>query len=495
MGARARNKMKNQEAISNETKIIVVGLVIAIIGSVIASSYQKATLTNYAGFGMLLAGISILIFGACAAACVTVNARCATQATRKNGKPRMLPLSIWSIGVGLVLGIIGSVLSNNYAKNSFINVDGFRMLLVGICFFVLGVFGTLLGTLQVNLNRGRRQAGLKFDRPRFLSYSIFSIGIGLVLIIIGSIVAGSYAKTTTLNYSGFGMLLTGIAILSLGMSGTAVTIVKSILDLNKEKATDGRAVLGSVWAIGIGAMLIILGFLLASSYAKATLMNYSGFAMLLSGTSIFVYGLFETTRFSTMGYLSGRWSIKGEKSDNVPRAKNFWRNMVKSTAMLNLAGVMVAMGLLFFSLWQLDLIVSGPVWWQASSYGQGWSWPGPGAYAKDYFQCFIWKTTVGQAYDTLFMLIFISFIILFASAFFWPRSRARNDNLAPRAKPRNAPRPKSAVRRSSPQRNQSVTTESSSAAQAENTESPSPPEEETQPLNAFPEEDGGVGGT
>ena len=95
--------------------------------------------------------------------------------------------------------------------------------------------------------------------------------------------------------------------------------------------------------------------------------------------------------------------------------------------MLNLAGIMVAMGLLFFSLWQLDLIVSGPVWWSSGVHGTGSGWSHPsGAYSNDYFQCFLWKTTIGQAYDTLFMLIFISFIILFASAFFWPRSRGKD---------------------------------------------------------------------
>lgn len=494
MGARPRNNLNNQEAVSNETKIIVLGLVIAIIGSVISSTYQKATLTNYAGFGMLLAGISVLVFGTCATASATVNNRFAQQTARKPGKPRMLTLSIWAIGVGVVLSVIGSMLSGNYAKNSFINVDGFRMMLVGICFFVLGIFGTLVGTLQANLNRNKRQAGLKVDRPRFLSYSILSIGVGLVLIIVGSIVAGSYAKETTMNYTGFGMLLTGIVTLTIGMSGTAVTIVKSILTLNKEDKADIRAVLGSIWAIGIGAMLIIIGSLIAGSYAKTTLMNYSGFGMLLSGTCIFVYGLFETAQFSTMGYLSGRWSSNREKSDNTARKKHVWSNVVKSTSLLNLIGVMVAMGLLFFSLWQLDLIVSGPVWWQSSANGYGWSWPGPGAYAKDYFQCFIWKTTVGQAYDTLFMLIFISFIILFASAFFWPRSRGKIDDLSQRAKPRNAPRTRSTAKRPIPQKNQTSTMNSSSPAREETVE-PVVSGGEMQQHNVYPEEDEGVGGT
>ena len=163
-------------------------------------------------------------------------------------------------------------------------------------------------------------------------------------------------------------------------------------------------------------------------------MNYAGFAMLLAGTAVFVYGVFETARMSTMGYLNNKLIRKPKygatecvRQTFPQRFKRSWNNLVKSSAILNLAGVMVAMGVLFFSLWQLDLIVSGPVWWQASAKEQDGVGLGPGAYANDYFQCFFWKTTVGQAYDTLFMLIFISFIVLFASAFFWPRRVQNNE--------------------------------------------------------------------
>ena len=55
-----------------------------------------------------------------------------------------------------------------------------------------------------------------------------------------------------------------------------------------------------------------------------------------------------------------------------------------------------------FSVWQLDLIVVAPVW----SYG--WTQPQP-RYADQYFQCWIWRTTIGEAYDVLFFLNFISF--------------------------------------------------------------------------------------
>lgn len=399
------------------------GLVIAIIGSVIAGSFQKATLTNYTGFGMLLGGVAIFVLGLCATACATVNSCFAQGSIRMGTRPRLMSLGIWVLGVGVVLSILGSTLSSGYAKSSEGNFVGFGMLLGGICCFVLGIFGALLGYLQLHQYRRGRQTGLKIDRPSFLNYSLLSIGVGLVLIIVGSIVGGAFAKETTLNYTGFGTLLVGIAVLSLGMAGTAVTIVKNTWDVDKTNDVEPDILLGSIWAIGVGVMLLIIGSLIASSYAKNSLMNYSGFGMVLSGTAVFVYGLFETARFSTMGYLSGRFTNPLERRDAGSRMKSFWARAVRSTAMLNLAGVMVAMGLLFFSLWQLDLIVSGPVWWQSNAKGVGWSWPGPGAYAKDYFQCFIWKTTVGQAYDTLFMLIFVSFIILFASAFFWPRSR------------------------------------------------------------------------
>ncbi len=438
MGAPARTKENGQEALSGKAKVIVVGLVLAIIGSVISSSYAKATITNYMGFSMLLTGIVVFVFGMCATATATVETRLSQAEPARTGvnKPKTLCLSIWAIGVGAALSIIGSILSGTYAKNTEINGSGFGMLLTGICFFVLGIFGSLLGILQTRLINNKRQTGIK---PRVLFSSILSVGIGIVLTILGSILAGSYAKQTTINYTGFGMLLTGVAILSLGMSGTTATIVKSNWSLNgKRSDSEPRIILGSIWAIGIGSMLIITGSLIASSYAKNSLMNYSGFSMLLAGTGVFVYGVFETARFSTMGYLNGTWTVSAEQKEELPnRMRNFWRNMVKTSAIINLAGVMAAICLLFFSLWQLDLIVSGPVWWESSPNGAGWSWNGPGAYAKDYFQCFLWKTTIGQAYDTLFMLVFISFIVLFASAFFWPHAKAKNDELNSKSNQRN----------------------------------------------------------
>ena len=68
--------------------------------------------------------------------------------------------------------------------------------------------------------------------------------------------------------------------------------------------------------------------------------------------------------------------------------------------------------LMIFGIWQLDLICVNPVW------QVGWC-HSIGRFADDYFQCWLWKTTVGQAYDTLWFLIFTSWWILLISLWFW----------------------------------------------------------------------------
>jgi len=347
-------------------------------------------------------------------------------------KTKILFFNVWLIGIGIILAVVGSVLGSAFAKTSMINNAGYQLLLVGCFVSLIGVLGaTLIGLKNTkNRSRGVKQSGAIRARFGVMFFNALSIALSTFIIIFGFIMAGSYAKESTMNYIGFGTLLTGITLLSIGIAKTVVCFLRN--RLYSSGINRPRLLLGSIWAMAIGLMLIANGTLIASSYAKNSLMNYSGFGMLLSGTSVFVYGLFETARFSALGYLSSKRSSVNVDLESVKpkeklsiRLKGFFRNLVKTSAIINLIGVMVSLGLLFFSLWQLDLIVSGPVWWEASPDGQGWYWPGPGAYANEYFQCFVWKTTVGQAYDTLFMLIFISFIVLFASAFFWPRGHSQ----------------------------------------------------------------------
>jgi hypothetical protein len=427
MGTPASNKKQCPEPYSGKTRVIVIGIVLAVIGSLIAGSFAKETITNYAGFIMLLTGISLCAIGVFATATACVRTRC-NQKTISVTKTRILCLSIWSVGIGVVLAVVGSIIGSAYAVNTMLNDIGYWSLLTGTGVFLVGIAGASIITL-----RCRKGSGVKGPKRRGRFSNILLIGVAVALVIGGFILAGFYAKESIMNYLGFGTLLAGIALLSMGVAKTVVAILKNRLYPNgKVDKNKPRLIFGSIWAMAIGLMLLINGSLIASSYEKSSLMNYAGFGMLLAGTSVFVYGMFETARISAMGYFSSKrdranLDMEGLKQkEKLPvRLKNSWRNLVKTSAILNLIGVMVAIGLLFFSLWQLDLIVSGPVWYEYSPTGQGWSWPGPGAYANEYFQCFLWQTTIGQAYDTLFMLIFISFIVVFASAYFWPKGRAK----------------------------------------------------------------------
>jgi hypothetical protein len=79
-----------------------------------------------------------------------------------------------------------------------------------------------------------------------------------------------------------------------------------------------------------------------------------------------------------------------------------------------------------FSVWQLDLVVRPPVW------DYGWVQPSP-RYADQYFQCWIWRTAVGEAYDTLFFLNFISFygvIIIFVILLYYAIKTLKKEALS-----------------------------------------------------------------
>jgi hypothetical protein len=438
---RSAGNRTNEKPRTGRTQAIIIGLVLAIVGSIVASSFEKGTLTNYAGFGMLLVGIAAFVVGACSLVSASVENRLRRESPDLCEGRKRLPLcgSIWAIGAGTILGVLGSLIAGTYDKNSILNTAGFSMLLVGICVLVLGVSSAALGSVKIELNQNKKA---EVKTPRMLFFDVISLGLGVVFLVIGSIIAGSYEKESMLNYAGFGMLILGIAILSIGASGTAVAILKARF-YSEEQDTDEsrpRVIFGSIWALGIGAMLLIIGSILSGMYEKNSFMNYTGFAQLLAGTGVFIYGMFETAKISAMGYLSyrlGRRSMRSarrlarKQENRVARFRGVWRNLVRTSAVVNLAGIITAVCLLFFSLWQLDIIVSGPVWWSSSEFGQGYGWSHPnGAYSNDYFQCFFWKTTIGQAYDTLFMVIFISFIVMFASAFLWPRRHLSEGNFA-----------------------------------------------------------------
>ena len=232
-----------------KTQAIIAGLVLVIIGSIIAGSFEKSTLTNYAGFGMLLVGIAAFVVGSCSMASANIENRLRRDLPSMCSEGRRPPIcvSIWLIGVGIILGVIGSILANTYARESIINMTGFGMLLVGIGIFMVGLSGTALGTVRIELNQNKK-TGANVVIPKIMFFDIVSIGIGVILLVIGSILAGSFEKESLLNYSGFSILIVGIALLCLGASGTVIAILKFRLNLDKlehDEVKPGK-ILGSV---------------------------------------------------------------------------------------------------------------------------------------------------------------------------------------------------------------------------------------------------------
>jgi hypothetical protein len=427
-----------KKTLIGKTEALIIGLVLAIVGALVAGSFEKGTLTNYAGFGMLLTGIAAFVVGTCSVFTASVENRIQRENLEGYRTKRRLPIhnSIWAIGAGVILAVLGSLVANAFDRDLLMNTAGFGMLLTGIGVSVLGFSSVALETVKIELNRDQTS---KVKMPRSLFISITSLGLGVVFLVIGTLLAGSYAKDTLLNDAGFGMLIGGIAILCLGVSGTAIAMLKAqVYNQDKVMGEPHPRVFGSLWAIGIGTMLLIVGFILSGNFAKNTFINYTGFGMLLSGAGIFVYGLFETAKAFAMGYLNYRLIRNSRRqAKSVQRQQNHkagfisvWKNMVRTSSILNLVGIIASVCILFFSIWQLDIIVSGPVWWSSCGQGAGIGWSHPeGAYSNDYFQCFFWKTTIGQAYDTLFMLIFIAFIVMFLSAYFWPKKSDQPKNV------------------------------------------------------------------
>lgn len=85
-------------------------------------------------------------------------------------------------------------------------------------------------------------------------------------------------------------------------------------------------------------------------------MNYTGFGMLLAGTGVFVYGLFETARLYAMGYLNNKLihkpqrvtrKLEMKKGPFSGRLKNSMTHLVKTSAILNLACIIAAVCILF----------------------------------------------------------------------------------------------------------------------------------------------------
>jgi hypothetical protein len=106
---RKRQSVKPQQRPrTGKTEALIIGLVLVIVGSLVASSFEKGTLTNYAGFGMLLFGIASLSTGTCSLVSSGVKNRLLSENPEYcKGKSR-LPLctSILVTGAGVTMGVL-----------------------------------------------------------------------------------------------------------------------------------------------------------------------------------------------------------------------------------------------------------------------------------------------------------------------------------------------------------------------------------------------------
>ncbi len=207
MGTSASNNEICQEPYSGKTKVIIISIVLAIIGSLISGSFAKETVTNYAGFIMLLTGITTFVIGVFATAAAYLKPRLCQEApaTLHLKRTRILFLSIWSIGIGIVLAVLGYILGGAYAgylilDSVSISSISYGLRLTGTGAFLIGVTATTI----IGLKQRKKQPDIKGAKPKGRLSSGLLIGIAVILVITGFTLAGSYAKESIMNMQALG---------------------------------------------------------------------------------------------------------------------------------------------------------------------------------------------------------------------------------------------------------------------------------------------------
>ena len=110
----------------------------------------------------------------------------------------------------------------------------------------------------------------------------------------------------------------------------------------------------------------------------------------------------------------------GVRSSMFETLKLVYRAKPKTLAFL--VFLIISLTILYiFSIWQLDLISVLPVW-NTPAFLVVMQQQGLTNYAQSYFECWLWKTTVGEAYNDLLFLNFVSFygtVIVFVILSYW----------------------------------------------------------------------------
>jgi ribosomal protein L40E len=140
-------KVKKSKFLFASIWVIAVGVVLAVIGSVIGGTWARYTLMNDVGFVMLWVGVGVLVFGAFGVITSFIKERF------KMKKPKFLFASVWVIAVGVVLAVVGSVVGSTWARYTTMNDMGFAMLWVGVGVLVFGAFGIVSAFARARLDK------------------------------------------------------------------------------------------------------------------------------------------------------------------------------------------------------------------------------------------------------------------------------------------------------------------------------------------------------
>lgn len=266
---------------------LIVGVSLLVAGNQVYAIYYRPF--GYVGFLLMLVGCVVTVLGTFK----TVEGIFKRILEKEMKRPKWLPPRITEISpnalfhnlrivsYGLSAALVGSLIASTWAKYSVENYAGFGFLMVGLGALIFGVFGIISGYIVGITHGAPISAGLK------------NVAYGLALFAIGSITASLSAKLTIQNYLGFAILLIGVFTVTLGVfkvisegAKEYINKVKLMRPIKVQEKTLSRSLLIVAFAVAA----CITGYTIADQWTMASLENYFGYGLLLTGTVTLVAG-------------------------------------------------------------------------------------------------------------------------------------------------------------------------------------------------------------
>jgi hypothetical protein len=211
-------------ALFHNLQIVSYGLSSALVGSLIASTWAKFTIENYTGFGLLVVGLGVIIFGVFGIISGYI-------VGISHGAP--ISVGLKNVAYGLALFVIGSVTASLSAKYTIQNYLGFSILLVGIFVVTFGAFKVISEGAKEYINRMKLINPIKVHE-KALSRSLLIVAFAIAACITGYTIADQWSMASLENYFGYGLLLVGTVTLLTGHGGLVVAF--SLPRINASRA-------------------------------------------------------------------------------------------------------------------------------------------------------------------------------------------------------------------------------------------------------------------